>query len=610
MKSIYYESIALCTKKKIQQLKHHLAVINEENRETRILQQFPMTKRLCIDDRHLKESPQLTEKEFLYLLSLFPNLKSLDVVQSLHRHHYLKILSDCPLKRMSRLHEIVMNRDYIWEMTSDYLLDYDESLFIQQFMACYQFRQSLKRLTVACFHRCVHGKRLMELLPDFQNLSTLEVHNHTNPDTTFFHLLHTMPSLSSLTYMTTLETSRNESQQLENLKCEQSSNPQLLDNLTKVKISLFSLTTTYIDFFTNYSPRNLTNVEICSIGRAMHVWIKDVSPEIARNFFKSLRKCTSLTLTFGEDFDYTMDMVREEFDSFNQVLDVLTEERDFRTLSVVHADCDGLDNQSSELQICIAGSKLSYKYRFVCMNDDDDDDDDSAPAEELTCLLPSEAVSRKLANVNKFKIDIESEDNNDFEYYLDYAKKHLPKLKHFHFNDVYNDLSLHVESLYKYQPLHNITRISLYRFLEYQQVTAIAPNYFSNIGVLSFNFYCLLASHIGDMTVNLADYKCLHTLIFDVGEPPLYVFGPILLRYVDHNKSLTYHTIELIEQNGEMELGINAISTDSMQSTTKSDEKSHKFEQTIDIEGPEQLKTIRMARYDANYVATYTSIEL
>lgn len=118
VKSIYFKQVTLGAKS-IQRLKQLLKALSKKNNN--IFGQFHMTKRLQIhsDVDHYSDSifgnytsfsTRLTEREFLYLLSRFPNLNCLDIRQSTHQVHYMEILCNCRPTEVPQLEEIITER--------------------------------------------------------------------------------------------------------------------------------------------------------------------------------------------------------------------------------------------------------------------------------------------------------------------------------------------------------------------------------------------------------------------------------------------------------------------------------------------------------------------
>lgn len=252
-----------------------------------------MTKRLCISD-YGHFSAKFTAKEFLYLLSRFPNLRQLDIPNSDNLQYYMKILCECQTNELPQLLEDIVVKRYYYGREK-------EDAIIQKFKTCYRFRQSLKRLTLSSLG-VDHGNRFIQLLPDFKSLNNLEIYNTTIPHSTLFHLLQACPSLSNIKYTSTFKVRRKTDQQLADWICDldwqDSSIAKSLDNLKKVKLSIPKLTIPYIEFFTNHSPDSLDEVSIDIAQIGMHEWIEDVTLDVALKLCRHLQRLKSVRLSF------------------------------------------------------------------------------------------------------------------------------------------------------------------------------------------------------------------------------------------------------------------------------------------------------------------------
>lgn len=390
--------------------------MGEDDDKTQMFYQLPMTKQLCIhsdfddDESNIAYdgssqkslATQLTVKELLYVLSLFPNLKQLDIMQSVHRDYYMQIICDSqPAELPHSLEEIVMN--------SEYTKHHSEDSRILSFAVCYRFRQSLKHMSVVYFDNLFFGRSFMELLPDFKSLSTLEIYNDSDPNITLFYLLQICPSLSTLVYSSTFEIMRCATQQLRDMiqKVDKQNLtvPQFLNKLKKLKITLPTLTTPYIDFFMNHCPESLQDVDIYFMQTGIHQWIENMTMNAIFDFCKSLQKFNSIQLMFAVEpiGDH------QEIDSFHQILHALTGERNISTRSLVHKDSDKI-NAIGAL-ICINGSELDYEY---CFRIEGDNFTDEEFLENNLHPVLSASTLEQLAKVNNFKIwtDVESENYN------------------------------------------------------------------------------------------------------------------------------------------------------------------------------------------------------
>lgn len=599
VKSVYFEQVTWRIER-IQWLKRHLAAMNEADNDTQIFQQFPMTKRLLIHsdvDRqskgafglYMSPSTQFTAKEFLYLLTLFPNLKYLDITQSTHREHYLEILCNSASMDLPSLEEIVTEREYAE--------DEDEESRQLKFEACYRFRHSLKRMAVSYIDNFGDGKSFMESLSEFESLESLEIHNDTDPDLSLFHLLEACPNLSTLAYTSTFEAPEDATQQLEDmvqkLKDENSSISDFLKNLKKLTLSVPWLTAPYMDFFINHCPKSLNHVGIQSKQFGMHGWVLSETLDVVLDFCKSLQRLTKVTLWFDEESV----IEHGEIDLFYQILDTLTGSREFKTRSVVHKDREEL--VSTGVAIEIAGSELYYEYCY------DIEEFMSECTSEQSHSAPSALSLKQLALVNKFNIwtaDYFYEYGGIPKYYLEYTKKFLPKIRLFQYQCASKKCYFEAECLSNDQSLQKMTQVSLDGFDYPQRALYDLPTYFPRTEILSF----VLNFRNEQAKFELANFKHLHTLVIGVDYISDFNDNPVFLQYTDINQETTLCLLKIKTATDGDVTGIKLenISADIKQKLLKSVDTKYGY--TISVKASNQLKRIEWKYYDR----TYANLEL
>lgn len=598
VKSIYFEQVTWSIER-IKWLKMRLAAMSETGNDMQIFQQLHMTKRLLIHfdvDRQGKTafgfytspSTQFTEKEFLYLLTLFPNLKNLDITQSTHREHYLEILCNSASTDLPPLEEIVTEKEY--------LEDEDEASRQLKFEACYRFRHSLKCMTVIYIDNLRSGKSFVESLSDFSRLERLEIYNDTDPDLTLFHLLEACPSLSTLTYTSTFEPPEDAMQQLEGmiqkLKNENSSISHFVKNLKKLKLVIPWLTAPYMNFFIKHKPKSLDHVIIQSKQMGMYGWVMSETIDAVLDFCKSLQKLNSVTLSFDEEsvIDHG------EIDIFYQVLDTLTGSREFQTRWAIHKDREELN--SSGVEIEIDGTELYYEYcfdieEFICDY-----------AGESSQPTPSALSLKQLALVTKFHIWTEDyffESSGVPYFYLEYARKFLPKIRFFQYQNTSKNCFLEAECLFNDQSLQKMTQVSLQGYAYPQVALNDIPAYFPRIETLSF----VLDFQNEEANFELSSFEHLHTLILGVEYISHCKNGPVFFQYMNINQQATLYLLKTRKaQNGDV-IGINfeSVSADKTQQLL---ERSDTYGCIITVQGANQLKKVELKHYDR----TYANIEL
>lgn len=588
-KSVYLKKITWQTKKKFQWLKQHLKAANKNHKDKHIFQQLPMTKKLVISDLKCKsDRTQFTAKEFLYLLSRFPNLKQLDIEQSKHRELYKETLRSCqPTDLPQFLEEIAMDGEYDIVEQGHYQT--------QKFETFYQFRKSLKHMTQAYCNSFVHGKSFLELLADFESLTTLEIYNDMRPDLTLFHLLQNCPSLSSLTYSSSFSITQDATQQpntmILKLDGQKSSISQPFNNLKKLNLNVPTLTTHYIDFFTNHCPKNLNEVEIHLTHTGMHQWIDNVTMGVALDFCAKLQRISTKTLEFGGE------PVRnhEDVDIFYEILNALAGERDFKVCSVNHEDCEGSNHLGVKMQMI--GSELFYQYCYNIKNFISTDGNYSRQSlyNKFDRLSPPSATSLKqLAKINTLYISNDCRGNEGFELslklYLEYIRRFCPGVRHFSIsNSSGKDIS--ADYFGHGQSFQNMKTIFIDGIGHPSAIMDDLLEFFPRLEVLNFNVFRSKSrtSRNKRATFNLSNFKFLNTLVlqsklFDVSKS-----CPVFIKYVDKQQKWTLYQVEFTAEDDIVsENNFKPVSSNTIQEVVKRGTCSY----LIRIVGSHQLKRI------------------
>lgn len=198
VEDMYFKRVYWQTGRSFQRLQEKLSRLNDDGNNEQLLKPFPMTESLQIDSNHFlapEETPNraFKTKELLYILSRFPNLKSLNLIESRYEKRYMrKIIDNFEHIHLPLLEEIILHN---WENPYEH-----RELRELKFMTFYRFKRSLKSLTSVYFKRLPNnGPRFLKMLRHFKELTTLEIYNDSDPNLTVFHLLAVCPNLSSLT---------------------------------------------------------------------------------------------------------------------------------------------------------------------------------------------------------------------------------------------------------------------------------------------------------------------------------------------------------------------------------------------------------------------------
>lgn len=414
-------------------------------------------------------------------------------------------------------------------MNNDYSLDANmgEDSRLKRFGAYYQFRQSLKSVNVAYFEGSFHGRNTIDLLPDFQCLSNLEIYNDINYDVTLLHLLRTCPSLSSVGYTLAFRTPENARQQQESMvRCldqVKSSISPSFPNLKKIKLAIPTMLTSYYDLLTKYKPTSLDSVEVHLTEKGMHQWIDDVTMQVALDFCESLQKLNSIKLKFNEEAS------REprRADTFYAILNALIKEREFKHQSVNQLEAGGLGG----VEIYVDGSKLSYSYcYYIAFYSGIDENNPTG----ISYYTPSAYAAEQLAKASEYNVWVDDENDGPLSaphHYLDYVKASFRGIEKFQFQSIQRGWLVQAFNLpgSDSQSIENMTHLVIEKILRPQYILDdLITRYFPKIEVLTVGA-CIVDKLLDDKTtLKFTTCSWLRTLELDItnmGD------GPLLIQY-------------------------------------------------------------------------------
>ncbi|CAO3639210.1 unnamed protein product [Mucor hiemalis] len=618
IKSTYYRDITWSSKEKIEWLKGKLSTTNEKDDTFHIL---PMTKQLhiyfdvdyeseYINNEYSSPNTRLTETEFLFLLSLFPNLEHLDIMQSVHRDHYMKILCNCRDRELlPQLEEVVMGNSTDGNE--------NQELCRLEFALCYQFRYSLKHMKITYISSLAGGSSFLDSLPDFKKLTTLEVCNDSDPDLTLFHLLQACPNLSSLAYRSSLSVPTNATQQLENmlydLKRQKLSISHFLKHLKTVKLSIPTLTTSYIEFFANHSPKSLNKVEFIFTRSDLYSWIETTSMNLALNFCETLQKLGSVRLSF-ESTERVVDAearrIMQRPDSkiniFYLILGALTKGRALNNYTAIYNNRKG---EHVDINI-FNDSSIIYQYHL------DHEDYKVPPPVSVDysfggpsyqdCTLPVPSSLESLASLRNFMVLTgPGEFDRLPKNYLEFVKNYCPKLKHFEIK--YRRWKCRFKAACR-DPLkvslENTTHILMEGAQFTQGLFDSLIEYFPRVESLSFGIDTALDLYNEKIKFKLSNFKHLHTFIIDVEGLSGFKCDPIFLQfqYTGSDRTVQYQIKKKskLSQDG-CGYDFEPISASFMQEGIDEDEIRRTY--VIYVEGLPQLAKIELKEFDAPYAS-------
>ncbi|CAO3647857.1 unnamed protein product [Mucor hiemalis] len=215
-----------------------------------------------------------------------------------------------------------------------------------------------------------------------------------------------------------------------------------------------------------------------------------------------------------------------QIDSFFQILNTLTGEKEFHKHSAVYTfggDVDG----DVDGDISVDGLELSYSCHV-----------DRGYRGEPDLPVPSDI--QQLAKVDNFTVDIgyKGESGCRHTNYLQYAQMYFPRLKQYQVKSNTRNL-FRAECLDSSAPsLKNMTSIMMHTHnLSGSEIHLLTEN-FPKIEVLNLSMYKSTWEH--RISFMLSKFKSLHTLIIDVLCNYKSDEGPFFLKYTDSKGSLEY----------------------------------------------------------------------
>lgn len=614
IKSIYYKEVTWSSER-IQLLKDTLAKTNETGD---MLQLMPMTKRLHIhfdldyeseyvNNQYTSLTTQLTEGEFILLLSHFPNLECLDIMHSTHKRFYMNALINC------REHEkLPPIEEFNMENFNGASTDPDFSRL--EFALCYRFRHSLKNMTVSYIKDLANGSTFLGALPDFPTLRCLDVMNDIDPNLTLFHLLRACPNLSSLAYTSTFPTPANTKEQLNIMLRESEGRPSFLKNLTKIKLTLPTIATPYIDFFAEHCPQTLDEVDLEIRDTDLYTWIDTLSLNVALKFCENLQKFSTVRMRFDNatrgrvnlEANSTPTFALQGTDSkihtFYQILDTLTKKRELKIYTAIYNS----RKEAEEIFNITNGPGVMHQFRL-------DGSDYNAPTPyyspeahsfggsiypNYALPVPSSPASlEQLAKLKNFMVltgpaQFDRLPNN----FLDFVKSYCPDLKNFqiHFNSWRCRLKTMCKDPFR-SSIENTTHVLMEGAQSSQALFDSLVERFPRMENLSFGIDTSLDIYNEKIKFNLSKLTRLDTFTIDIEGLMVMACDPIFIqfRYTGSKRTVQY-LLKKVPAQGYAGCGyeFEPVSAAYLQEAVDTDEMRRTY--VIYVEGLPQLASIQI----------------
>lgn len=592
VEDMYFKRVYWQTGRSFQRLQEKLSRLNDDGNNEQLLKPFPMTESLQIDSNHFlapKETPNraFKTKELLYILSRFPNLKSLNLIESRYEKRYMrKIIDNFEHIHLPLLEEIILHN---WENPYEH-----RELRELKFMTCYRFKRSLKSLTSVYFKRLPNnGPRFLKMLRHFKELTTLEIYNDSDPNLTVFHLLAVCPNLSSLTYNSEIAISEDAAQKqltktLQDLKTRNLSASHFLSHLEKLKLTLRSMPRVYIDFFLNHCPENLDHVDIFFAYQTLHQWMKITSLKDIHDLCNILRSKHTARLRYGDNGSEDVGEV-VKVNEFFQLWKILAGERVFSKRSLAyHFSCE---DELFGIDFRFVGSDFTCQHTLGYMG-----------------AAPVPADKELLAKVDAFMVIEASIDRFRFPWpYLKFVRKYCPQIREFRmhtcslwveqhcWDNTYNifraECASSSASTIKDGMVNDMTRVKMRCSNFTEEVIDGMVKYFPKMDVLTVAGDYGRRFEAMKLTFELSMLKNLRNLVIVTRRFEKLSCGPVLLQYKNNTRTVCYsfeQGLNLLDYDFEGS-PLKVISPDEMQ---KEVETNQKF--ALYIEGPDQLTRLEL----------------
>lgn len=616
VKSIYYKQITWSSDKRIRRLKDIVSKMNETGN---VLQIMPMTKRLHIyfdldyesefvDKQYTSLTTRLSEREFILLLSHFPNLESLDIMHSTHKKFYMNTLINC--QEHGRLPPI---EEFNMKNVNGANKDLDLSRL--EFALCYRFRHSLRNMTLAYIKDLSNGSSFLESLPDFMSLNSLDVWNDTDPNLTLFHLLRACPNLSSLAYTSIFPTPANTTEQLNIMLRESEGRTPFLKNLTKIKLSLPTITTPYTDFFADHSPQTLDEVDLVIKDTDLYTWIDTLTMNAALKFCENLQKFSTVKMRFENAVRgrvanlvasnspyFTLQRTDSKIHTFYRVLDVLTKKRELKSYTAIYNSRKG----SEESFTVINGAGVIYQFHL-------DGNDYNAPTPYYTpasysfdgssypnYALPVPSSPTSLEQLAKLKNFMVLTGSSQFDRlpinFLDFVKNYCPELKNFEMQFRNRRCRLKTECKDPFKSsIENATHVLMEGAQSSPTLFDSLMEHFPRMENLSFGIDTSLDIYNEKIKFNLSKLTHLDTFTIDIEGLMVMACDPIFMqfRYTGSKRTVQY-LMKKVHAQGYAGCGheFEPVSAAYLQEAVDTDKKRRTY--VIYVEGLPQLASIQI----------------
>ncbi|KAI7903100.1 uncharacterized protein BX663DRAFT_509554 [Cokeromyces recurvatus] len=271
---IFYEKLDL-TGKNIEKL-HSVLLINSQHQ---VLKWGPFVNELRISydeyegsrffattslkDKHEEGIQKLSQNEFLMLISNMINVKKIDLSGSIYFEYYIKLLRQ--VNNLRQLAEI--SKDSHSLNHSEYLL------------TCYHFRKTLTHLSLYYYesNHTIKNVNRVNILPEFEQLTSLTFENNRDKRLTLFDILTICPNLKSLVYINNFQVP--DEYINESLIKFTRQNKVKNHRLQKLVIHHPSFTASYIKYITKYSPVSLETIKIYLMDIDLFDWFEEEGME-------------------------------------------------------------------------------------------------------------------------------------------------------------------------------------------------------------------------------------------------------------------------------------------------------------------------------------------
>jgi hypothetical protein len=476
-------------------------------------------------DTHVKH---LTQSSLLLLLSYLPNLKIIDVADSLHFDHYMKVLNNGRDSIQLDSLECIRSKPH-----NEFgpTIGQDQKLY---FFTLHKYKQSLTDISICYNSDSRHFNEtnvdILQVLPQFHCLTRLTLSNLVNQHLTIFDLLSICPQLTDLDFTSAYPVPNDLAE------------TQLADLCNKKTMKSLSLcvpvvTPAYIRYITFFTAPDMDTIRLNMTRTNFYNWIDTIGSDTVVQLAQRMSKAHNACIRTNSNPEQRRPQCNvSKMTRFYQILHALMGNRPLQ--------CQGIYTQYKPGEIYISIYQnyfLDFQYSLNYEDFEDGEDNDMRAAYE-GLALPDRTISQigpEIMNSCSFLLirPMERVPHGLVKYIL----MHCPYLYYFQVNCTahYSECLLEAGipntnciKIPKQSTKDQITQLLFKRgVVLWTELSHILAKYLPNIRVCKFIKVQLLAQRGStNSMIDLSGFKNLEACYFDIAP----IVKLIALKYMDH----------------------------------------------------------------------------